>query len=242
VGQARALAETAFSQADLTVRARLLSDGWNGQLSSVSLGILLEELTGGVGVIALSLAFAARRQIAGLSHGAKIAERDPHEAAAWARVASPETVTVLACTVGFALLVVLPALHGALSYCTFLTTRLGALAGADPADKLRRTGELLLRAQHGLRQGISASQLGLTLVTGAGAAMLWWRSPARARRRWLGRPERSEADRPPIWGDAVWVSVALIVISVTLSLVSVPLRAESQVAWPPPARGAPSAP
>src|SRR4051812_31927171 len=65
-------------------RARLSSDGWQGQLDSVALGILFEELSGGIGVLALGLAFAARRQIAGLIRGARIAERDRKEAEAWA--------------------------------------------------------------------------------------------------------------------------------------------------------------
>jgi hypothetical protein len=231
VDQARAIAATAFSNADPSARARLLSDGWHGQLDSVALGILLEELSGGVGVVALSLALAARRQIIGLVRGAHIAERDPREAEAWAHIPSAETTTVLACATAFALLVILPALHGALSYCTFLTTRLDALAALAPADKLRRTGEILLRAQRRLHDGISASQLGLALAMASCGALLAWRSPARARRRWLGRPERSDGGRRlGVWGDAVWITVALLVISVTLSLVSIPIRAEGQMA------------
>jgi hypothetical protein len=204
---------------------------WQGQLSSVSLGVLLEELAGGVGVVALSLAFAARRQIAGLVRGARIAVDDPRGAAAWAHVPSPETLTVLASTVGLSLLVVLPALQGALSYCTFLTTRLAALAAAAPAERIQRTGEIVGMAQRRLHDGIAASQLGLLLAVPSCVALWLWRSPARARRLWLGRPVHSErVGRVGGWGDAVWVSVALVVITATLSLIAIPLRAESQLA------------
>jgi len=240
VGQARALMASAFSGANAAERARLLSQGWQGQLSSVSLGVLLEELAGGVGVVALSLAFAARRQIAGLVRGARIAADDPREAAAWANVPSPETLTVLACTGGLSLLVILPALQGALSYSTLLATQLAAMAAADPVERIQRTGDILRMAQDRLHSGIAASQLGLLLAAPSCAALLLWRSPARARRLWLGRPERPERDeavgRLGGWGDAVWVTVALVVISATLSLIAIPLRAESQMSPSRPAQ------
>jgi len=238
VDQARAGAMAAVDNVDAATRARLLSDSWQGQMDSVALGILSEELSGGLGVVALSLAFAARRQIAGLIRGARIARRDSNEAAAWAQLPSPETATVLACAAAFSLLVILPALHGALSYCTYLGTRLHALGPLDAAERVKRTSEIVLRAQHRLRDGLSASQLGLALATTSCAALLVWRSPARARRRWLGRPERTDGGRRlGLWGDALWMTMAVVVVSVTLSLVSIPLRAESQITGAAPATG-----
>jgi hypothetical protein len=231
VGQARGLVERSRAEQDPRTRARLLAEGWNGQLQAISLGVVLEELAGGLGVLSISLALAARRQIAGLVHGAAVARRDPAEAAAWALFPTPETETVVACAGSFAALGMLPALQGAASYCGILGTRLAALAGADPAERLRQMDAILLEARGALEAGTSAGQLGLALAAATCGGLLWWRSPARARRQWLARA--AEARGGPKGGAAWAATVACVLVAVALYLVSRPLQAENDVPWPP---------
>jgi hypothetical protein len=211
-------------------RARgALVANWSGRLNSISLGILVEELAAGVGVAAWGLAFAARHQMRGLLHGAGVATagKDAREAEAWARCWYPETETVLVCAGSFAALVLLPALEGALSYCVRVTTKLASQpAAASPADVISQLGPVLVGARRALASGITASQVGLALAAVTCIGVLRWRSPARARRRWLGRPERSASMRLGTPGDVVWGMIACVLVAITLALVALPGRIE----------------
>jgi hypothetical protein len=162
---------------------------WRAELAAISLGITVAELAGAMAVIAWSLAFASRRQIAGLVRAAAMAPRAPAEAAAWARVPSPETATVVACACATAAMVFLPALHGASSYCALLRHGLGTLGDGDRTPQV---SAILLEARRALDAGTAASQVGLGLAAITCAALVWWRSPARARRRVLERGRRHE--------------------------------------------------
>jgi len=233
VARARGMVQASVAIAAPAARAGVFARGSKGQVDAISLGIALTELAGALGVIGGSLAFASRRQIAGLVHGARIAPLDPKGAEAWARIPSPETETVLACAGSFAAMGLLPALHGALIYCTTLSKRLGPLADVATPRQLEQVDAALVEARRALESGISASQLGLALATITCAALIWWRSPARARRQWLGRPERTGSGRGGSRGDAAWGSIACVLISSTLYLVSRPLQAENEMSWPP---------
>ena len=206
---------------------------WSGRLNSISLGILIEELAGGMGMAAWALAFAARHQVRGLVHGAAIATagKDAREAEAWARCWYPETETVLVCAGSFAALVLLPALEGALSYCVRVTTKLAAQpAAASPSDLISQMGPVLVEARRALASGISASQVGLALAAVTCVGVLRWRSPARARRRWLGRPDRSASIHLGTPGDVAWALIACVLVAITLALVALPGRIESRLA------------
>jgi hypothetical protein len=202
---------------------------WSGRLNSISLGILVEELAAGVGVVAWGLAFAARHQMRGLVHGAAMATggADGREAEAWAHCPYPETETVLVCAAAIAALVLLPALEGALAYCVRVATKLAShsAAGAAPADVISQMGPVLVGARRALASGISASQVGLALSAVTCIGVLRWRSPARARRRWLGRPERAAPIRLGTPGDLVWAVLACALVAITLALVALAGRA-----------------
>jgi hypothetical protein len=118
-----------------------------------------------------------------------MAARRPAEAAAWARVPSPETATVVACACATAAMVFLPALHGASSYCALLRQGLSNL-NADTTDRALQANAILLEARRALDAGTTASQIGLGLAAVTCAGLVWWRSPARARRRELARDQR----------------------------------------------------
>jgi hypothetical protein len=233
VERARDLLRAALAETDPAALAQLAAAGWKGQLNAISLGIVLLELAGGLGVIAWSFAFAARRQIAGLKHGARIAALDPRGAEAWARFASPETETVLACAGSVAAMVLLPSLHGAFSYCVLLGKRLGAVALAAPSERLAQMDGVLREARRALDAGTTASQLGLVLAAVTCGALIWWRSPRRARRQWLGRPERRVPGGARAGAETVWGTLACLFFAVTLYLVSRPLQAENELPWPP---------
>jgi hypothetical protein len=233
VEHARAMIEASLAETSPAARARLLAAGWNGQVTAISLGIVVMELAGGLGVIAWSLAFAARRQIASLAAAARMAERNPAEAETRVRFPRPETETVVACAGSVAAMAFLPALQGAFSYCTLLGKRLAALSGLDPAERLKQMDAILLEARAALDAGTSASQLGLLLAGITCGGLLWWRSPERSRRRWLARASAPDGGGGGRGGRmALATTLACLLVSITLYLVSRPLQAENELPWP----------
>jgi len=172
-------------------KAALLWAGLHGQLHAMRLGIMLEELIGALGVVALSLAFTARRYRAGIAVAGKVAGDDPVGAKAWLRFPGPDTETVVSCACAVSALAFLPLLQGVVAYCTLLLKRLAPLAGTPPGElaaRVEQVDAILLEARGALDAGTSASWLGLGLAVVTCGVLLWWRAPSRSRRRWLGRP------------------------------------------------------
>jgi hypothetical protein len=204
---------------------------WPGQLTSISLGIVLQELVGVLAVVAWSFAFTSRRKIARLIAASAVERLDPVEVPGAPRFPGSDTGRVLACAASVCVLVLLPVLQGALAYCLFVTTRVGALAHAPAAERLKRTAAIVLEARRRLDAGVSAAQVGLALAAVTCGVMLWQlRSGARAR---AVRPSGwGRINRTAWWGDAVWAAAACVLLSMTLYMVSLPRRAESEILAP----------
>jgi hypothetical protein len=233
VERARAMVAASWNEADPAAAMSLLARGWKGQLATISLGIVIEELAGGLGVVAWSFAFASRRQIAGLVHAARIARLDRRDAAAWARHPFPPAETVLACAGSVAALVLLPTMQGAFAFCSLLYRKIAAADPAAPGGTLNLIGLVLPDARRALDSGIVASGLGVVLAALTCGGLLWWRSPARLRQRWLGRREVAAPVMATSALDALWFGVVVVLVVLTLFVVSRPLPARQAMSgWP----------
>jgi hypothetical protein len=95
---------------------------------------------------------------------------------------------------------------------------------------------ILLEARAALDAGTSASQLGLLLAGLTCGGLLWWRSPERTKRRWLARASAPDGRGGGGGGRgsrmALATTLACLLVSITLYLVSRPLQAENELPWP----------